>query len=97
MALLDPDAAPRADAAADALGAPEEVSGAGSVAGFLRRARGAKAAIDEGEPALVWAPGGRLRVILRLSAAGRSGKVTRIDAVAEPSGRERLAPVVTDL
>jgi RNA polymerase sigma factor (sigma-70 family) len=84
--LLDPDAVLRGDAAAVALGGPEEARGAEAVAGFLVRARGARTALVDGAPALVWMPRGQLRVALLFTFS--ADKVAMIEAIAET---ERLA------
>jgi RNA polymerase sigma factor (sigma-70 family) len=91
--LLDPDVVLRADEAAVALGAPAQARGAEQVAGFLRRARGAQSALVDGEPGMVWAPGGQPRVILKVTVS--HGKIAEIDAVANPGDMERLDVVVT--
>ena len=58
MALLDPDAALRADDAAVATGAPKEVLGNRAVASiFAGRARTAQLALVNGAMGAVWASG----------------------------------------
>jgi RNA polymerase sigma-70 factor (ECF subfamily) len=91
LAVLDPDIVIRADAAAVALGARAEARGAEVVAPLLRRAGGARPALVDGEPAAVWAPGGRLRAIFRFSVAG--GRIAAIDLIGDP-GRLAEANVV---
>ena len=86
VALLDPDVVLRADQAAVATGAPEEVFGAAAVAGtFSGRALGARAALLDGVAGLVWAPGGRPKVLFAFTVT--DDHVTAIDMVADP---ERL-------
>jgi RNA polymerase sigma-70 factor, ECF subfamily len=87
LAVLDPDVVLRADDAAARMGSPREVRGAGSVAGtFAGRARTAQPALLDGAPGLVWAPGGRPRVVFGFTIA--EGRVVAIDMIAD---RERIA------
>jgi RNA polymerase sigma-70 factor (ECF subfamily) len=89
VALLDPDAVLRADAAAVQVGAAAEARGAAAVAGtFAGRARAARPALVDGVPGLVWAPGGRPRMAFAFSFAG--GRIAAIELVADP---ERLRQV----
>jgi RNA polymerase sigma factor (sigma-70 family) len=88
LALLDPDVVLRADAAAVELGAPPEARGPDAVGGFVRVARGAKAAVLDGTPVAVWLPGGEPRVVLLFRAAG--DKITEIDVIADPARLSRL-------
>jgi RNA polymerase sigma factor (sigma-70 family) len=92
--LLDPDAVLRADAAAVALGGPEQARGAEAVAGFLVRARGARPALVDGAPALVWMPRGQLRVALLFTFS--ADKVAMVEAVAEPDHLAALDLVLAD-
>jgi RNA polymerase sigma factor (sigma-70 family) len=93
LSLLDPDVVLRADGTAVGLGAPAESRGAAAVAGFVRRATGARLTLIDGVPGAVWMPGGRPRVALRFTIAG--GKVIAIEAVADPErlGALELTPV----
>ena len=75
-----------ADAAAVAIGAPEQVRGAEAVAAFSMRGRGALAALVDGVPAAAWMPRGQLRVALLFTFS--DDRIATIEAVAEP---ERLA------
>src|SRR5438093_862959 len=64
LALLDPDVVLRADEAAVQVGAAKEVLGAEPVAAsFAGRARAAQPALVGGMPGLVWAPGGKPKVV----------------------------------
>src|SRR5439155_356769 len=64
LAVLDPDVVLRADVAAVQMGAAGEVRGARAVAEtFGGRSKGARRAFILGVPALVWAPGGKPRVV----------------------------------
>jgi RNA polymerase sigma-70 factor (ECF subfamily) len=84
--LLDPDAVLRLDAAAVAMGGPEEARGAEAVAAFSMRARGARPALVDGDPAAAWMPRGQLRVVLLFTFS--ADRIASVEAVAEP---ERLA------
>ncbi len=87
LALLDPDVVLRSDGAAVRTGAAPEVRGAAAVAEtFKGRARAAQPALVNGVPGLVWAPGGKPRVVFGFTIAG--GKIVAIELVAD---RERLA------
>src|SRR4051794_9726021 len=71
LALLDPDIVLRADPAAVKTGAEEEVRGAAAVAQtFAGRATAAQPALIDGDVGLVWATGGRPRVVFDLTIAG---------------------------
>jgi RNA polymerase sigma-70 factor (ECF subfamily) len=87
VALLDPDAVLRADAAAVRLGAEQEAHGAGAVAEtFAGRARAARLALIDGVAGLVWSQGGQPRVAFTFTVT--DGRVTGIELLADP---ERLA------
>jgi len=86
LAVLDPDVVLRVDRAAAKVGAPSEVRGAAAVAEtFSGRARAAQPALVNGLPGLVWAPGGRPRMIFGFTIAG--GRIVAIDLIAD---RERI-------
>jgi RNA polymerase sigma factor (sigma-70 family) len=92
VALLDPDAVLRADAAAVATGAEPEVHGAAAVAGtFAGRARAARLALIDGAPGLAWYHQGVLRVVFAFTLV--EGKVTGIELISEPDHLARLAVV----
>jgi len=83
LAVLDPDVVLRADGAAVRLGASGEVRGAAAVADtFSGRARAAQPALVDGAPGLVWASGGRPRVVFDFTIA--DGKIFEIEMVADP-------------
>ncbi len=89
LALLDPDVVLRADRAAVAAGASSDVRGAAAVAAtFSGRARFAQPALVNGAVGLVWAPGGRPRVVFGITIA--RGKIVAIELVADP---QRLGEV----
>jgi hypothetical protein len=69
-----------ADRTAAQMGVAREIRGAAVVADFSRRARGATPALLDGAAAVVWMPGGRLRVVYGFTTSG--GKITAIDLVA---------------
>jgi RNA polymerase sigma factor (sigma-70 family) len=83
LAVLDPDVVLRADGAAVRMGATKEVRGAADVAEtFSGRARAARPALVDGAPGLVWASGGRPRVVFDFTIA--DGKIVEIEMVADP-------------
>ncbi len=89
VALLDPDVVLRADQAAVRTGASSEVRGAAAVANtFSGRARAARPALVNGAAGLVWAPGGRPRVVFDFTIKG--GKIVEIDMVADPDRLREL-------
>ncbi|MGH2654818.1 MAG: RNA polymerase sigma factor SigJ [Actinomycetota bacterium] len=89
LAVLDPDVVLRADGAAVRMGATREVRGAAAVAEtFSGRARAARPALVDGVPGLVWASGGRPRVVFDFTIA--DGKIVEIEMVADP---ERLRQI----
>ncbi|BCH22347.1 sigma-70 family RNA polymerase sigma factor [Mesorhizobium sp. L-8-3] len=95
LAVLDPDVVFRADRTAAQLGAAAEIRGAAAVAATFRgRAQGALVALVDGAVGLLVAPGGQLRVVVRLTIA--DGKIVAIDAVADPESLGRLDLAVLD-
>lgn len=83
LALLDPDAVVRVDAAAAGFGA-EGADGAQAVAvTFSGRAQAAELALIDGAAGAVWAPGGQPRVVFGFTLEG--GRIARIDIVADPA------------
>jgi len=83
LAVLDPDVVLRADRAAVQLGASGEVRGARAVAEtFAGRARAAQPALVNGAAGLVWASGGRPRVVFGFTIV--HGRVVEIVLVADP-------------
>jgi RNA polymerase sigma factor (sigma-70 family) len=82
LAVLDPDVVLRADRAAVLAGVSAEVRGAAVVAEtFAGRARAARPALVDGSPGLVWAPGGRPRVVFGFTIA--DDKIVAIDMLAD--------------
>jgi RNA polymerase sigma-70 factor (ECF subfamily) len=89
LAVLDPDVVLRADGAAVRLGATKEVRGAAGVAEtFSGRARAARPALVDGVPGLVWASGGRPRVVFGFTIT--DGRIVAIDMVADTERIGRL-------
>jgi len=91
--LLDPDAELRADGTAASMGGADlgqPIRGAEGVAELFatNRAGVARLALADGAPALVWAQGGRPRVVFSFTLA--AGKISRIDLLADPG---RLDPM----
>ena len=93
LAVLDPDVVLRADRAAVQTGAQEEVRGAEAVARtFAGRARAARPALVNGAAGLVWAQGGRPRVVFEFKIT--RGKIVGIELVADPERLRQLDLVV---
>jgi len=82
LSLLSPDVTLAADPAAVAIGAPELLIGPDAVAGrFSGGARAARAAFVDGLAGLVWAQGGRAKVVFDFTIS--NGRVTRIEMVSD--------------
>ncbi len=95
LAVLDPDVVLRADPAAVQAGASSELRGAAEVAGtFAGRARVARPALIDGAVGLVWAPGGRPRVVFGLTITG--GRIVEIDLIADPDRLRELDLTLLD-
>jgi RNA polymerase sigma-70 factor (ECF subfamily) len=95
LTLLDPEVVLRADPAAVSLGAAREVYGAAGVAEtFSGRARAAQPALVNGAAGLVWAPGGRPRVVFGFTIM--DGKIVAIDLVADPARLRQLDLAILD-
>ena len=95
LALLDPDVVLRADGAAVAAGAADEVRGSAAVAEtFSGRARAAQPALINGVAGLVWAPGGQPRVVFDFAIAG--GKIVAIHLIADPQRLRDLDLAILD-
>ncbi|HEU4783099.1 MAG TPA: sigma-70 family RNA polymerase sigma factor [Ktedonobacterales bacterium] len=83
LRLLDPEVVFRADRAAVATGASAEMRGAVFVARqFLGRAQAARPVLVNGAVGVAVAPRGRLFVALQVTI--KEGKITEIDAIADP-------------
>jgi RNA polymerase sigma-70 factor (ECF subfamily) len=84
LALLDPDVVARVGAAAAALGSTPEVRGANEVAKiFAGRAKGAQQALIDGVPGLVWAPGGKPRMVFKFASVDEM--ITSIELISDPA------------
>lgn len=96
LALLDPDVVLRMDHAVGPSGKPMEFRGAETVAQNAARggARAAQPALVDGDLAVVVAPNGRLFMILYYTI--EDGKITAIDAVADPERLEQLEIAVLE-
>ena len=83
LAMLDPDAVLRVDAAAAAVGALPGVRGARAVATtFSGAARAARPALVNGAAGAVWAQGGQARVAFGFTVV--AGRIVAIDLLADP-------------
>jgi RNA polymerase sigma factor (sigma-70 family) len=88
LAMLDPDIVLRADAVVAQLGA-SEVRGAPAVAGvFSGRAAGARAALIDGVPGMMWARGGQTRVVFDFTIVG--GNIAAIEMITDPEHLAQL-------
>jgi RNA polymerase sigma factor (sigma-70 family) len=93
VAMLDPDVVLRADQTVVRIGAEAETRGAPAVAArFSGQARAAKLALIDGVAGLVWAAGGRPRVVFSFTLA--DGKITAIDLLGDPDLLGRLDVVM---
>ena len=82
LVVLDPDVVVRADQAAATLGAPAETRGRNTVATFLSRARGARAAFIGGRAAAVWVQAGQVRVLFSFTV--QEDRITAIELIGDP-------------
>ena len=92
VAVLDADAVLRADAGAAPSGKPAVLRGAQAIASGAMAAAGrsdqSELALVDGAVGIVFAPAGRLQVVLALTVSGR--RISAIDVIADP---ERLRTV----
>ncbi len=93
VAVLDSDVRLTADAQASPSGKPVLLRGAelvasGAIASSVRAGRSQLALVD-GEVGIVFAPAGRLQVVLAFTV-GATGQITAIDAIADPDRLRRL-------
>jgi RNA polymerase sigma factor (sigma-70 family) len=90
LALLDPGAVLRADAATIQAGAEAEVMGADAVAKtFAGRARAARLALIDGDAGLVWSMAGEPKVAFLFTFEG--SRIAAIDLVGNPERLRELA------
>jgi RNA polymerase sigma factor (sigma-70 family) len=95
VALLDPEVVLAADASAVQMGSPEETRGAAAVAGtFSGRALAAQPALVDGAVGVVWAVGGRAKVVWDFTL--RDGKIVHIDMLAAPASLDALDLTLLD-
>jgi RNA polymerase sigma factor (sigma-70 family) len=98
LAVLDPDVVLRADPAAVPPGFPTVLEGAEVVAGGARsaaaRSRRSFVALIDGVPGIVWAPRGRVVVVLAFSY--REDRISGIDIVADRDRLDALKIAVLD-
>ncbi|MEV4348947.1 sigma-70 family RNA polymerase sigma factor [Actinoplanes sp. NPDC049596] len=84
LTLLDPGVVLRADPEAVKIGATAVLAGANEVAGrFNGGAQSARLAFLDGQPGLVWAVGGQVRVAFVFAFDGEH--ISRIDQLADPA------------
>ena len=96
LAVLDPDVVFRVDRAVRPAGAPGETRGAATVAKtFLGSARSARPALVDGAVGAVVAPNGHLLLVLGFTFA--NGRITGIDAIADPERLDGLSLAVLEL
>ena len=92
LALLDPDIVLRADAADARIDASGEMRGAPAVAGvFAGRAAGARLALIDGVPGLMWAQAGQIRAVFDFTVV--SGKIAAIELISDPGHLAELEVV----
>lgn len=95
LAVLDPEVTVSADLAALKLGASDGLHGAEAVANYFSgRAKGARAALVDGTVGIVVAPRGSLLLVVNVTVVG--GKITEINAVADPTTLQQLDLAVLD-
>ena len=93
VTMLDPDVVLRADQTVVRIGAEAETRGAQAVAArFSGQARAAKLALIDGVAGLVWATGGRPRVVFSFTLSGE--KITAIDLLGDPAVLGQLDVVI---
>lgn len=89
LEVLDPDIEFRADPEATRIGGVSVIHGARDVAeSFDGLARAARLVLVNGVPGAVWAPGGKPKVVLEITIT--NGKISGIDAIADPGHLEEL-------
>ncbi|WP_078901367.1 sigma-70 family RNA polymerase sigma factor [Actinacidiphila yeochonensis] len=88
VGLLDPDALLRVDAVAAGYGTVPARGGTAVARVFSGRAKAAVPVLASGVPAMAWAPGGRLRVLVAFTLLG--GRITAVDVLSDPEQLARL-------
>jgi RNA polymerase sigma-70 factor (ECF subfamily) len=98
LAVLDPDVVLHADGAAVPLGRPAELHGAAAVANGARlsgqRSRFSVLALVDGVPGVVYAPHGKVEIVLAFSY--RDDRIWRIEVIAEAGRLDALELAVPD-
>ena len=98
LAVLDPDVVLHADAAAVPTGRPAELRGAAAVANGARlssqRSRYSVLVLVDGVPGIVYAPQGKVEIVLAFSY--RDDRISGIEVIAEASRLDALALAVPD-
>jgi RNA polymerase sigma-70 factor (ECF subfamily) len=98
MAVLDPEVVVRIDETAARPGAPREIRGAaawakGAIA-FAQLARSMQPMLVDGTVGLVWAPGGRLSMVLQFTIA--NGKIVEAEIMADSARLRELHLMTLD-
>ncbi len=95
VAILHPDVVLRADSAGVQMGAPGELVGAAAVAEtFSGRAIGAQPALIDGTTGIVWAPGGKTKVVWEVTIVNNT--ITDIYMIAAVETLDELDLVILD-
>ena len=92
VAVLDPDVVLHADAAAVPTGRPSELRGAAAVANGARlsgqRSRNSVLVLVDGVPGIVYAPGGKVEIVLAFSY--RDDRIAGIEVIADAARLDAL-------
>ena len=92
LAVLDPDVVLHADAAAAPSGRPSELRGAAAVANGARlsaqRSRNSVLVLVDGAPGIVYAPGGRVEIVLAFSF--RDDRISGIEVITDAGRLDAL-------
>jgi RNA polymerase sigma factor (sigma-70 family) len=92
LAVLDPDVVLHADAAAGPSGRPSELRGAAAVANGARlsaqRSRNSVLVLVDGVPGIVYAPGGKVEIVLAFSY--RDDRISGIEVIADAGRLDSL-------
>jgi RNA polymerase sigma factor (sigma-70 family) len=82
LEMLDPDVVMRADQQSVRMGADAVLTGAAAVAGRFQGAAGARVAVLDGQPGLVWALNGKVMVVFEFSFDA-DGRITGVEQRAD--------------
>jgi RNA polymerase sigma factor (sigma-70 family) len=95
LELLDPDVVLRTDGAPLLASTPRETVGASAVAAnFSGRARAAQPALIDGVPGLIWAQGGKPKVVFAFTVSAE--RIVGIEMLAEPDRIAELDVLVLE-